>query len=87
MRSGPRHEVSAVRSGRRREALAALARKGGTRLLILPRAAPITAESRPNGRGASSAIWMIPDLRVLPRDAGGLLYRGFLLYRQDIQRV
>jgi hypothetical protein len=28
-----------------------------------------------------------PDLRILSRDKGGLLYRGFLLYRQDIQRV
>jgi len=40
-----------------------------------------------NGQNASSAIGPSPDLRVLPRDTGGLLYRWFLLYRQDIQRV
>jgi hypothetical protein len=32
-------------------------------------------------------IRLSPDLRVLPRDTGTLLYRWFLLYRQDIQRV
>jgi len=49
--------------------------------------APVAAASRPNGQNASPAIGPSPDLRVLPRDTGGLLYRWFLLYRQDIQRV
>jgi hypothetical protein len=48
---------------------------------------PIAAASRPNGQNASSAIRLSPDLRVLPRGTGGLLYRWFLSYRQDIQRV
>jgi len=50
-----------------------------------PPRAPLAAAS-PNAT-AASAIGPSPDLRVLPRDTGGLLYRWFLLYRQDIQRV
>jgi hypothetical protein len=71
--------------GRRREALAALAPKGGPCLPIprpgADRGEPTERPERIIGDRAE------PDLRVLPRDTGGLLYRWFLLYRQDIQRV
>ena len=76
-----------MRPGRRREALAALAPEDGP---CLPPPPPPDAErggEPANGQNASSAIGPSPDLRVLPRDTGGLLYRWFLLYRQDIQRV
>jgi hypothetical protein len=86
-----------VRPGRRREALAALARKTGRASPPPTPGADRGGEQaerpervigeRPNGENASSATGPSADLRVLPRDTGGLLYRWFLLYRQDIQRV
>lgn len=69
---------------RRREAPAGLAPKG--RAAPSPPPGADRGGEPTEGRDAMG-IRLSPDLRVLPRDTGALLYRWFLLYRQDIQRV